>query len=216
MVANITEGTAFDKHGRPFRRRRALPAIVLLAVLAVAATLVWVVALNRPPDVHEAAVCNPPPPATDPAAPKLGQQVARTAMTDVTPAKLADVRVRVLNASGMGGQAAEVAGELRDAGFPPPEAANDPIYAAQRLACQGHIRFGPAGRAAAAALWLVAPCTELFQDERPDGSVDLAVGTDFTELATSDDIEAVLASLRPDATQPTDTTLLEKIHTAAC
>jgi hypothetical protein len=56
----------------------------------------------------------------------------------------------------------------------------------------------------------------LFQDQRPDDTVDLAIGTEFTELATSDDIEAVLASLRPDATAPADSALLSKIHTAAC
>ncbi|MGV0803599.1 LytR family transcriptional regulator, partial [Mycolicibacterium elephantis] len=26
MVAQITEGTAFDRHGRPFRRRHYVPA----------------------------------------------------------------------------------------------------------------------------------------------------------------------------------------------
>ncbi len=213
MVANITEGTAFDKHGRPFRRRNYLPGIALVTVLAVAAAVIWVVALNRPADVHEAAVCNPPPPAT---AGELGKQVSRETMTDVTPAKLADTKIRVLNASGQGGQAAEVASGLRDLGFPPPEAANDRIYADTRLQCQGQIRFGPSGRAAAASVWLVAPCTELFEDQRPDATVDLALGTEFTDLARSDDIEAVLASLRPDATQPTDTALLSKIHTGAC
>ena len=69
---------------------------------------------------------------------------------------------------------------------------------------------------AAAALWLVAPCTQLFQDQRPDDSVDLAIGTEFNELAHSDDIEAMLASLKPDATQPADTSLLPKIHNGAC
>ena len=59
--------------------------------------------------------------------------------------------------------------------------------------CHGQIRFGPSGRAGAAAVWLVAPCVELFQDNRPDDSVDLAIGTDFTALAHSDDIDAVLA-----------------------
>jgi hypothetical protein len=219
VVANITEGTAFDKHGRPFRRRRYVPGTVLLVVLAVAALVAWMVALNQPTDVHEAAVCNAPPPAApnaDPPPPALGQQVARTTMTDVAPAKLADTRIRVLNASGQGGQAGEVAGELRDLGFNQPEAANDPIYAATRLQCQGQIRFGPSGRAAAAAVWLVAPCTELFEDQRPDDTVDLALGTDFSELSSSDDIEAVLASLRPDATAPADPALLAKIHTAGC
>jgi pimeloyl-ACP methyl ester carboxylesterase len=216
VVAQITEGTAFDKHGRPFRRRNFLPGILLLVALSVATMLVWVIALSRPADVREAAVCNPPPPAANPGDPQLGEQVTRATMTEVTPARLADTKIRVLNASGQGGQAAEVAGELRDLGFAEPAAANDTIYVNTRLQCQGQIRFGPAGRAAAAAVWLVAPCTELFQDQRSDDTVDLAIGTEFTELTVSDDIDAVLASLRPDATQAADPALLKKIHTGAC
>ena len=216
MVAQITEGTAFDKRGRPFRRRNYLPGILLFAALAVATLMVWVMALSRPPDVHEAAICNAPPPQSDPNAPQLGAQVSRATMTDVTPAKLADAKIRVLNASGQGGQAAEVAGELRDLGFAEPAATNDTVYANTRLECQGQIRFGPSGRAAAAAVWLLAPCTELYQDQRGDNTVDLAIGTQFGELTHSDDIDAVLASLRPDATQPADPTLLKKIHTGAC
>lgn len=216
MVALITDGTAFDKHGRPFRRRNHVPILCLFLALAVAAGVVWVIALNRPADVHEAVVCNAPPAATDPNAPKLGEQVSRQTMTDVVPAKLADTKIKVLNASGQGGQAAEVSGALRDLGFAQPTAANDPIYAGTRLECQGQIRFGPTGRAAAAAVWLVAPCTELFQDQRTDDSVDLAVGTEFTEFSHNDDIDAMLASLRPDATQPPDPALLRKIHGAAC
>lgn len=217
MVAQITEGTAFDKHGRPFRRRSYIPGIAMFAVLGVAALLVWMIALSRPPDVEQAAVCNPPVPA-EPNAPvgKLGEQVSPSTMMDVTPAKLADTRIRVLNASGQGGQAGEVAGALRDLGFAEPEAANDPLYANARLQCQGQIRFGPAGRAAAASIWLVAPCTELFQDGRTDDTVDFAIGTDFSELTHSDDIDAVLASLLPDATQPADAELLTKAHTGTC
>lgn len=218
MVAQITQGTAFDEHGRPFRRRNYLPAILLFAALSVVTLLVWVIALNRPADVQEAAICNPPPAPTDPGAPAptLGVQVSRADMVDVSPARLADTKIRVLNASGQGGQAAEVSSALKDLGFADPTAANDPIYTSARLECQGQIRFGEAGRAAAAAVWLVAPCTELFEDERGDDSVDLALGTEFTELSSSDDIEAVLASLRPDATQPADPSLLSKIHSGAC
>lgn len=218
MVAQITEGTAFDKRGRPFRRRNYLPGILLFVALAVVTLMVWVMALSRPPDVQEATICNAPPPPADPSAPatQLGEQVTRADMTDVTPARLADTKIKVLNASGQGGQAAEVAGELRDLGFNEPAAANDSVYVNARLECQGQIRFGPSGRAAAAAVWLVAPCTELFQDQRSDDTVDLAIGTEFTELTHSDDIDAVLASLRPDATQAADPTLLKKIHTAAC
>ncbi len=216
MVAQITEGTAFDKHGRPFRRRNYLPGIIALGVMFLVTAVVWAVALTRPVDVREAASCNPPPPAADPAAPKLGEQVTRSSMIDVAPAKLADTKIRVLNASGQGGQAGEVAGALRDLGFAQPTAANDPIYANARLTCQGQIRFGASGRAGAASVWLVAPCVELFQDDRKDDSVDLAIGTDFTTLAHSDDIDAVLAGLRPDATEPADSALVAKIHNGTC
>ncbi len=218
MVAQITEGTAFDKDGRPFRHRNYLPGILLLVALSVVTLTVWVIALNRPADVEQTAACNPPPPPADPNTPPtaLGERVTRSEMIDVTPAKLADTTIRVLNASGQGGQAAEVAGALRDLGFSEPSAANDAVYASARLTCQGQIRFGPSGRAAAAAVWLVAPCTELFEDERSDDTVDLAIGTEFSALSRSDDIEAVLASLRPDATQAADPALLSKIHSTTC
>ncbi|GAB1814253.1 envelope integrity protein Cei [Mycobacterium sp. MUNTM1] len=217
MVTQITEGTAFDKHGRPFRRRNPRPAIVVVVLLAVATGVIWTIALTRPAKVHEAAVCNPPPQAAAGASPaQLGEQVSRSAMMDVTPAKLADTKVRVLNASGRGGQAGDVAGAMKDLGFAQPTAANDPLYAGTRLTCQGQIRFGTAGQATAAAVWLVAPCTELFNDNRADDSVDLSLGTDFSALAHNDDIDAVLATLRPGATEPSDPTLLAKIHASSC
>ncbi len=216
MVTQITEGTAFDKHGHPFRRRNIWPGVIAAGVLAVITALVWMIALTRPAGVHEAAVCNPPPAPADANAPTLGKQVTRSEMTDVQPAKLAETKIRVLNASGQGGQAGEVSGALRDLGFAQPTATNDPVYAATRLTCQGQIRFGPNGQAAAAAVWLVAPCTELFKDDRADDSVDLAIGTEFTTLTHSDDIDAVLAGLRPDATEPADSELLTKIHSASC
>ena len=216
MVAQITEGTAFDKHGRPFRRRNARPAIALLVVLLVASAVVWTIALTRQPEVHEATVCNPPPEQPDPGQPHLGTPVSRSTMVNVSPAKLADAKVRVLNASGRGGQAADVAGALRDLGFAQPAAANDPVYATTRLTCQGQIRFGEAGQASAAAVWLVAPCAELYRDDRTDDSVDLAIGTEFGALAHSDDISVVLAGLRPGATEPADSALLAKIHAGNC
>ncbi len=217
MVAQITEGTAFDKRGLPFRRRNIYPGVITVAVLAVVTAMVWMIALTRPEDVQDVAVCNPPPaPADGGEPPSLGEQVSRTDMAEVMPAKLAETKINVLNASGQGGQAGDISGALRDLGFAQPTAANDPIYAGARLTCQGQIRFGSNGRAAAAALWLVAPCTELFQDGREDDSVDLAIGTEFGALTHSDDIDAVLAGLRPDATEPADSELLSKIHSASC
>lgn len=219
MVALITEGTAFDKHGRPFRRRNPRPAIIVLVFLLVATAMAWTVALTRPNKTRQAETCNPPPQAaqtTGSAATQLGEPASRSEMMDVTPAKLSDTKIHVLNASGRGGQAADVAGALKDLGFAQPTAANDPIYATTRLTCQGQIRFGTAGAATAAAVWLVAPCAELFHDSRADDSVDLAIGTDFGALAHSDDIDAVLATLRPGANEPSDPTLLSKVHSSSC
>lgn len=216
MVAQITEGTAFDKHGRPFRRRNFRPGLIALGVMFAITAVVWGIVLTRPVDVREAAACNAPPAPADANTPKLGEQVTRSTLIDVAPAKLADTKIRVLNASGQGGQAGEVAGALRDLGFAQPTAANDPVYASTRLSCQGQIRFGAGGKAGAAAVWLVAPCVELYQDDRKDDTVDLAIGTDFTTLAHSDDIDAVLAGLRPDATEPADSALIAKIHNGTC
>lgn len=216
MVAHITQGSAYDRDGRPFRRRNYRPALIAVGVLFAITAMVWVFVLTRPVSVREAAACNPPPSPTDPGAPRLGDRVSSSALIDVAPAKLADTKIRVLNASGQGGQAGEVAGALRDLGFAAPTAANDPIYAGSRLACQGQIRYGETGKADAAAAWLVAPCVELYQDDRQDDSVDLVIGTDFTSLANSDDIAAVLSGLRPGATEPADPALLTKIHNGTC
>ena len=82
MVAQITEGTAFDKHGRPFRRRNPRPAMIVAIFLAVVTIVVWIVALTRPAKVHEAAVCNPPPKPAESAPAQLGEQVSRSAMMD--------------------------------------------------------------------------------------------------------------------------------------
>ena len=216
MVAHISQGTAVDKNGKPFVRRNYRPGIIALVVLSLLAALSWAFVLTRPVQVAEAAACNTPPTSADGAAPKLGQLVPGATLADVAPAKLADTKIRVLNASGQGGQAGEVAGTLRDLGFAAPTAANDPIYAGTRLTCQGQIRFGQSGRASAAAVWLVAPWVELYRDDRPDDSVDLVIGTDFTSLANSDDIAAVLSGLRPGATEPADSALITKIHNGTC
>lgn len=216
MVAHIAEGSTLDKEGQPFRRRNYRPAIVAVAVLSVLTALSWAFVLTRPVEVGEVSACNAPPAASNQDAPKLGSRVSGSALVDVAPAKLAETKIRVLNASGQGGQAGEVAGALRDLGFAAPTAANDPIYAGTRLACQGQIRFGQDGRAGAASAWLVAPCVELYQDDRKDDSVDLVIGTDFTSLANSDDIAAVLSGLRPGATEPADSALVTKIHSETC
>jgi hypothetical protein len=216
VVEHITQGSAFDKHDRPFRRRNPRPAVIALIAMIAVTGVVWAVALTRPTKTHDAAACNPPPPPAGAVPAPLGEQVSRTTMAEVAPAKLADTKVHVLNASGRGGQAADVAGAMKDLGFAQPTAANDPLYAGARMTCQGQIRFGTAGQATAATVWLVAPCAELVNDNRADDTVDFAVGTEFTALAHDDDIDAALAALRPGVTEASDPALLNKIHSSSC
>ena len=150
-----------------------------------------------------------PPSPTDAAAPKLGQLVGGSSLVEVAPAKLADTKIRVMNASGQGGQAGGWPGPCETWASRRP-AANDPIYAGTRLTCRGQIPFRSGGPGGAASAWLVAPCVELYQDDRKDDSVDLVIGTDFTSLSNSDDIAAVLSGLRPGATEPADQALIAR------
>ena len=129
----------------------------------------------------------------------------------------------MFNANGERGQAAHVAAQLSDYGFasaPDVQVGNDPVYVDQNMQCQGQIRFGSAGIGAASAVWLLAPCAELIEDSRTDDSVDLALGTYFSEIQPNDDAEEVLRTLAgaaPGAApQPLDPDLLAAARQSRC
>lgn len=46
MVSRITVGYPTDDKGRPYRRRRARPAIIVAVILLVAGVIAWAVALS--------------------------------------------------------------------------------------------------------------------------------------------------------------------------
>ncbi|TDZ85907.1 hypothetical protein DE4585_01230 [Mycobacteroides salmoniphilum] len=197
MVADITEGTSVDKYGRPFRRRNYLPALCVGIALLVVTVFVWASALTREAPVKEATACNPPAQQTEPGSGSIGKPVSRSSLSGTTPATLNDVKARVLNANGQAGQAGDVSTALRDLGFPSPTADNDPFYpSGSRLNCVGQIRFGESGYANALTLSLVAPCVEFIEDKRSDNSVDLALGSEFTELASGNAVTSALNSLK--------------------
>ncbi|MEE2032413.1 envelope integrity protein Cei [Rhodococcus chondri] len=227
MVSLITEGSATDKRGRRFPRRRVVPAAVAAVVLAAGTIVVWASAFTSSEPVATTVTCNAPPQAAiepdGPVPAPLGEVVDRSVLLEVEPAPLAATRVRVYNANGQRGQATHVAAQLGDYGFasaPDVQAGNDPVYVDQNMQCQGQIRFGAAGRAAASAVWLAAPCAELVQDGREDDTVDLALGTYFDDIAPSADAEEVLRSLREvpagEQSAPLDIDLLEAARTARC
>ncbi|MFD4294836.1 envelope integrity protein Cei [Rhodococcus sp. NPDC058505] len=227
MVSLITEGSSTGPNGKPYPYRRALPVIALIAVLAVLGALLWFRILTKPTELSAPVVCNPPSVSgpVDPDAPApqpLGDQVPASTLLDVEPAPLSATRVRVFNANGERGQAADVASQLSDYGFaaaPDIQSGNDPVYVDQNMQCQGQIRFGTSGLAAASSLWLAMPCAELIQDGRTDDIVDLALGTYFRNLQPNTDAEEVLSALKttaPDGAGAVDIDLLKAARTVHC
>ncbi|AEA25252.1 hypothetical protein Psed_3053 [Pseudonocardia dioxanivorans CB1190] len=175
---------------RPYQRRRTRPVAILVSVLAVVALATWTTVLITSSGGAGTTSC----PA--PAAGTAGTVVEASSLESVTPAAAAASKVRVLNGGGQRGQANLVAAQLGDLGFAEAGApGNDPLYPDGDLDCRGQIRFGEAGAAAAATLAIVVPCTELVRDARGDDSVDLAVGTAFSDVKPSSTARDVLDQL---------------------
>ncbi|WP_299574424.1 envelope integrity protein Cei [uncultured Williamsia sp.] len=233
MVSQITLGYPTDDRGRPFRRRRWVPFVIAVVVLLVLALIVWVSALSKGSSDPVATTCNQPtaPSASAPASAATSAAprttVAANQLVEVAPAPLATFQVRVLNASARRGEARSVLDDLTGQGFTPATDtpyADDSVYPDQNLDCVGQIRFGPAGRAAAAAVWVAVPCAELVDDGRPGTVVDLALGRQFASKEQTQDQQAVLESLRSTDTSGrtggaatgADPSLVRAVHSGAC
>lgn len=243
MVSQLTgAGRRFDRNGEPFRRRNTLPILIVIAVLAVVAIATWARAMSSQEETAAPVSCPPPPApsasvtatptqgaaaragATAPApAPAAGQfeVVSPDDLVSVRPAPLAASTVRVLNASGQAGRAETTLNKLADYGFGAPTTGaygNDPVY--PEMACQAQLRFGDSGRAAAAAAWIIAPCAELINDGRRDNSVDLVLGTFFTDLEPSTDAQEILRILRAAPAGAADgganPALVSAVHSQSC
>lgn len=185
----MAAGNVMRVQGQRYRKRRPLPAFLLILVLGIAATVVWLKVMNEDNEVTGAAHCDPPPPASvapkvKPAkpAPTLGKPLEPAALDRTDPASPATALVRVVNASGQRGQARLVTETLRGYGFTKiADPANDVLYG-EKMTCRAQIRFGAQGTAAARTLSLIEPCAELIRDERKDATVDLALGDGFDDL----------------------------------
>ncbi|MFC5287786.1 envelope integrity protein Cei [Actinokineospora guangxiensis] len=171
-----------------YRKRRPLPALAFLGVLAIAAGVVWMQVLNGvDKNQADARACPPSPvPAEalkDVVAP-LGEVLPQDALDGTAPAPARNALVRVLNASGQNRQATSVTEALREQGFSKlADPDNDQLYPEGALACHGQIRFGAQGVSAARTLSLMVPCAELIRDDRQDATVDFAVGQRFDHLS---------------------------------
>jgi hypothetical protein len=236
VVSQITAGYPTDEKGRRYRRRRYQPAIIVVVALAVLGLVTWVVALSGSDDETVPTACNQPSPAsaassaaptgapapTGAATPTLNA-VDREQILSVAPAALSTFQVRVVNASNTRGAARSVSDDLTAQGFNPvPDNpyGDDTIYANRDLRCVGQIRFGPAGKASAAAVWLAMPCAQLVDDGRPGTSVDVALGDYYEGREQSQDAQAALEALRSaDPKNPqtgVDPALVKAVHSGRC
>lgn len=194
-----------------YRRRKPLPAVAAFVVLCVAAGVVWVTVFDSNNAMADRTHCNAPAPTqpsasaspngtkndrlAKPPAP-FGTQLGRQALDTTAPAPPGQVQVRVLNAGGQRGQAGLVTLALEKLGFQqaaPP--ANDAFYPNQNLRCDGQIRFGPDGAAAARTLSLVDPCAQLVRDERQGATVTFSLGTMFHDVQPNQAAQKALRAL---------------------
>lgn len=174
-----------------YRKRRPLPAVILIAILGVVATVVWLRVMDSDTEVANSTHCAPPAPRSTTAPPKgkpapptptLGQALQGDSLDRTVPLPPNKALVRVLNAGSKRGGARIVTESLRELGFTQiAEPANDPLYD-DTMSCRAQIRFGPQGTAAARTLSLAEPCAELIRDDRKDATVDMAIGQDFDNL----------------------------------
>ena len=176
---------------RPYQRRRRGPVLLLVAILAVVVTVTWTTVLVKSGSATGVAAC--PPPA---AGPVPGEVLPAGALGNVPPVPPSAVKVRVLNAGGQRGQANLVAAQLGDFDFAqaaPPT--NDPLYPEGDMVCTGQLRFGQAGQGAASTVALLVPCAELVRDGRADDTVDVSVGTAFSDVNPGRAVRDVLDQL---------------------
>lgn len=186
-----------------YRRRRPLPAISLIVVLGLIATIVWIRTLDTAEERTDLA-CAPPQAVTGEQLPPRGEVQPPYALDEVDPLPPDAVKVTVLNANSQRGQATLVANVLSgDLGFGlAGPATNDPLYPGFDLDCHAQIRFGTNGVAAGRTLSFVVPCAELVRDARPDDTVDLALGKQFEALRPSPEAKELLRQLTELAAQP--------------
>ncbi|WP_051386169.1 envelope integrity protein Cei [Actinokineospora inagensis] len=205
---------------RAYRRRRPLPALILLGVLALAAGIVWIRVIQTDGAAATAQSCDPPAAVAAPAsqpAPTLGQQLPGDALDHTAPAPATGALVRVVNASGQNRLAGGITETLRDLGFTQiGDPGNDSLYPNGSLDCHAQIRFGQQGTNVARTLSLIDPCAELVRDQRQDATVDYALGKKYDHLQPSPAARQVLDQLAEWAqNNPTPTGGLQNDGAAA-
>lgn len=182
-----------DRGARPYRKRKPLPALIVIGVMALGAVIVWVNVVASRSDIDARVRCDPPP------VPQEGvtyTPMAHNGLDDRAPVPPDKVAVQVLNGSQVRGQGGIVTSTLKELGFAQiVEPDVDPAYEKAEAKCRGQIRFGENGAAAARTLSLVVPCAELVKDNRKDASVTFTTGTLLGDIRPKAEARQVLDQL---------------------
>lgn len=150
-----------------------------------------------------AATATSSPSSSVPVNTTLGTYLDKNTLRDTRPANPEVLQVNVFNASNKTGMGKTLSDELRRIGFKSvSKAANDPIYLAHDLRCQGQIRYGQAGLAGARTMLMIIPCAQLVMDGRVDDSVDVAVGALYAPGEISEEVRKQLSEIVVAARPP--------------
>lgn len=153
------------------QRRRS---IAILATLGALLLLSFLVAF--------AVVQGWLPPKSGGAAPTASAKPTASCTAPALP-QPKTITLNVYNATDRTGLAGTTAKTLKDQGFAVASVTNDPLN--KKIEAVAEIRHGPSGKDAAAAVALRFPGAVLVADNRPDASVDVAIGQAFAAVGTA-------------------------------
>ena len=126
------------------------------------------------------------------------------ATVTVTPAEVlpqpAQITMNVYNSTNRVGLAAKTADELRARGFVVAKVDNDPKGSG--MTSVGEVRFGNKGEKQAQVVAFYIPGITLVNDGRKGKTVDLAIGQQYTALASKTDVDAAMAEPSESASGP--------------
>lgn len=195
-------GGPYRSKPKPYRKYKPLPALIVIAVLAVVAGVVWVQAVTNTADIDEAVQCTPAPTVPEGV---TFDPLPVDGLSDATLTPPDRVAVRVLNAGGQRGKAGMTTEALKEFGFTQVgEPGNDDAYANAEAQCHGQLRFGTNGEGAARTVSLIDPCLQLVRDNRKDATVDLAIGTEYNDTRPSKAANEILDKLNAWSAQHQD------------
>lgn len=185
-------GLSRERGRARYRKRKPIPAIIIVALLGIAAVVVWVKVIHKADNVNAAISC----PASTVASAANDQVLSYSALDKVTPNAPSQIQYRVYNGGGQRGAATQAAIALTGLGFPQATTvSDDPLYPQNNMKCVGQIRFGANGQSAARTLSLALPCTQLIKDNRQDATVDVAIGKNFSSVLPNSDGQNLLHQL---------------------